>query len=88
MVQARNITVITTGFTPEAAPQLERRIVPEMRIQPRAEPIPERIPERESVPLKAPPETKPAPPPEPEAPALDLDDIDTPAYLRQGRLLN
>jgi hypothetical protein len=25
--------------------------------------------------------------PEPE-PLLDLDDLDTPAYLRQGRLLN
>ncbi len=88
MQDAVKITVIATGFTPEAAPQLERRIVPEMRIQPRAEAIPERIPEREAVPLKSQPEAKPAPPPEPEAPALDLDDIDTPAYLRQGRLLN
>jgi cell division protein FtsZ len=88
MQDAVKITVIATGFTPEAAPQLERRIMPEMRIQTRAEAIPERIPEREAVPLKAQPETKPAPPPEPEAPALDLDDIDTPAYLRQGRLLN
>jgi hypothetical protein len=33
------------------------------------------------------PEPPPAPVDEPE-PILDLDDIDTPAYLRQGRLLN
>jgi hypothetical protein len=33
------------------------------------------------------PESPPAPVDEPE-PILDLDDIDTPAYLRQGRLLN
>jgi hypothetical protein len=30
-----------------------------------------------------------APPPAPDPePVLDLDDIDTPAYLRQGTLLN
>ena len=88
MQDAVKITVIATGFTPEAAPRLERRVVPDMRIQARAEPIPERLPERETVPLKAQLEAKPAPPPAPEPPALDLDDIDTPAYLRQGRLLN
>ena len=88
MQDAVKITVIATGFTPEAAPQLERRVVPDMRIQTRAEAIPERLPEREAVPLKAQLEAKPAPPPPPEPPALDLDDIDTPAYLRQGRLLN
>jgi cell division protein FtsZ len=88
MQDAVKITVIATGFTPETAPRLERRVVPDMRIQARAEAIPERLPERETVPLKAQLEAKPAPPPEPEPPALDLDDIDTPAYLRQGRLLN
>jgi cell division protein FtsZ len=90
MQDAVKITVIATGFTPEAAPQLGRRVVPDMRIQARAEAIPERLPEREAVPLKAQLEAKPAPPPPPapEPPALDLDDIDTPAYLRQRRLLN
>ena len=88
MQDAVKITVIATGFTPETAPRLERRVVPDMRIQARAEAIPERLPERETVPLKAQLEAKPAPPLEPEPPALDLDDIDTPAYLRQGRLLN
>jgi cell division protein FtsZ len=88
MQDAVKITVIATGFTPEAAPQAERRIVPEIRIPARPEPLPERIPERDPVHLKPEPEPKPAPPAEPEAPPLDLDDIDTPAYLRQGRLLN
>jgi cell division protein FtsZ len=81
MQDAVKITVIATGFTPEN----ERRIVPEMRMPVRPEPIPERIPEREPVPLRTQPEPKPA---QAEPPALDLDDIDTPAYLRQGRLLN
>jgi len=30
----------------------------------------------------------PAPEIEPEAPVFDPDDLDTPAYMRQGRLLN
>jgi hypothetical protein len=42
-------------------------------------------------------EVEPVPPAEPEPepaliaesdPVLDMDDLDTPAYLRQGRLLN
>jgi hypothetical protein len=39
--------------------------------------------------VAAAPEPEPAPVPivEPE-PVLDLDDLDTPAYLRQGTLLN
>jgi len=40
-----------------------------------------------------PPRIEPGPEPAPaaaapETPVLDLDDLDTPAYLRQGRLLN
>jgi cell division protein FtsZ len=96
MQDAVKITVIATGFTPEAAPQTapppERRVVPVVRLQPRPEPVPQEVSEREPVPppaaLKVEPEPKPALPPEPEMPELDLDDIDTPAYLRQGRLLN
>src|SRR5215469_16175235 len=45
MQDAVKITVIATGFTPETAPRLERRVVPDMRIQERAEAIPERLPE-------------------------------------------
>ena len=84
MQDAVKITVIATGFTPEAAPHPERRIVPEIRMPARPEPTPA----REPVAVKTEPEPKPVPPPEPEPPALDLDDLDTPAYLRQGRLLN
>jgi cell division protein FtsZ len=88
MEDAVKITVIATGFTPEAAQPAERRIAPEIRMPARPEPLPERIFEREPVVLKVEPGPKPLPPAEPEAPPLDLDDIDTPAYLRQGRLLN
>jgi cell division protein FtsZ len=88
MQDAVKITVIATGFTPEAAPQPERRIAPDVRKPARPEPVSERIPEREPAALKAEPEPKLVPQAEPEPPALDPDDIDTPAYLRQGRLLN
>jgi cell division protein FtsZ len=86
MQDAVKITVIATGFTPEAAPQLERRMVPDARKPARPEPAIERIPE--PPPLKVEPEPAPVLQAEPEPPALDLDDLDTPAYLRQGRLLN
>jgi len=88
MQDAVKITVIATGFTPEAAPQLERRIAPDARKAARPEPVSERIPEREPATPKVEPEPPPVLQAEPEPPALDLDDIDTPAYLRQGRLLN
>jgi cell division protein FtsZ len=95
MEDAVKITVIATGFTPENAPVPERRIVPEIRIEPVRMPepalksAPERVPE--PAPLPARMELEPEPEPVsagPEAPVLDLDDLDTPAYLRQGRLLN
>src|SRR6516164_8850053 len=88
MQDAVKITVIATGFTPETAPQPERRIVADVRKPARPEPVFERVPEREPAPLKVEPEPAPVLQAEPEPPALDLDDIDTPAYLRQGRLLN
>ena len=83
------ITVIATGFRPEAITQVERRRIPEVKVQPRM-PEPEPEPEPEPVFVT---EAEPEPEPEPvfvaEAePMLDLDDVDTPAYLRQGRLLN
>jgi cell division protein FtsZ len=89
MADTVKITVIATGFQPEQAPALERRgsVVPVIKIQ---APVPE--PEPEPV---AEPEPEPMVEPEPEPaliaesdPVLDLDDLDTPAYLRQGRLLN
>jgi cell division protein FtsZ len=91
------VTVIATGFQPENAPRPEVRsngITPVIRIQPQPEEL--RLPEPalapEPVPVFA---SEPMLEPEPEPalmaeaePMLDLDDLDTPAYLRQGRLLN
>jgi cell division protein FtsZ len=91
LADAVKITVIATGFQPENAPLPDRRAVPEIKIQ-------ARMPEPVAAPIPAP--APPAPPivehriePEPELmlepePMLDLDDVETPAYLRQGRLLN
>jgi cell division protein FtsZ len=92
LADAVKITVIATGFQPENAPLPERRtstVVSVVRVQ-------SRPPEPEPMPEVAPP---PPPPAEPEVPSepeliaeadpvIDMDDLDTPAYLRQGRLLN
>jgi cell division protein FtsZ len=88
------ITVIATGFQPEHMPVMERRstVTPVIRMQP--EPVKFREPEPEFFPEPvAQPDPEPEPEPEPvmiaEAePMLDMDDLDTPAYLRNGRLLN
>jgi cell division protein FtsZ len=89
MEDSVKITVIATGFVPESVSNAERRTVvpapppPPRWSKPEAEPEPE--------PVAFEPEPEPEPEPvrmaEPE-PMLDLDDLDTPAYLRQGRLLN
>ena len=79
MADAVKITVIATGFQPERAPIAELRSVPEVRVPPRFPP-PERVPVME-------PEPEPSLIAEAE-PVLDLNDLETPAYLRQGRLLN
>jgi cell division protein FtsZ len=87
---AVKITVIATGCQPETgAPVGDLRSELAARM---AAPV---------IPIAAPPSAPPPPlnvqtPPEPEPmpeaavrdPAVDLDDLDTPAYLRQGRLLN
>jgi cell division protein FtsZ len=87
---AVKITVIATGFQPENSPVPERRgsVTPVIRVQQRP-PDPEPLPNHSYVAASRAPEPVPEPPPaaEPE-PVLDLDDIDTPAYLRQGTLLN
>lgn len=92
MQDSVKVTVIATGFRPEpavvtVAPTERRGVVPVTRV---AEPDPEPEPVIEEVAVAAP---MPEPEPEPEViaepePMLDLDDLDTPAYLRQGRLLN
>ncbi len=94
MGDAVKITVIATGFQPEAQPVAERHvgsmITPVIRLH---VPLPEPAPAPEPMPVAA--LLEPAPEPvletEPEIepePMLDMDDLDTPAYLRQGRLLN
>ena len=85
MDDAVKVTVIATGFRPRSAPVLEAVAVPELKIDTRVsepEPEPEPVVELEAE-------------PEPESllmaeadPIPDMDDLDTPAYLRQGRLLN
>jgi cell division protein FtsZ len=100
LADAVKITVIATGFQPDAAPRTvvppdaapvvgRRTVVPVVRVQaPEPEPEPQVAAEPE-------PEAAFEPEPEPEPaliaeadPVLDMDDLDTPAYLRQGRLLN
>jgi cell division protein FtsZ len=87
LADAVKITVIATGFQPENAPLPERpaktavSVVKVLR-----PPEPEPVFEVEPVPVAVP---EPAPELMAEAdPVLDMDDLDTPAYLRQGRLLN
>jgi cell division protein FtsZ len=84
---AVKITVIATGFQPESSPIPERRgsVTPVIKVQqrpPEPEPISELV-------YAAAAEPEPHTPLIEEVePMLDLDDLDTPAYLRQGRLLN
>jgi len=88
MQDSVKVTVIATGFQPETAPVQERRMVtPVIKVH---EPLP--VPEPEP-PVVEPPVAAPEPEPEPSLLAeaesmIDMDDLDTPAYLRQGRLLN
>jgi cell division protein FtsZ len=88
LADAVKITVIATGFQPENSPMPDRKAAPEMiRVQ-------QRLPEPAAAAPPAPPvmeRRQPEPEPEPAADEeimLDLDDVETPAYLRQGRLLN
>ena len=90
MADAVKITVIATGFQPENAPVAERRglVTPVVRVQPR---LADPEPEIERLAPAPPPAAEPEPTLIAEADPvmdLDMDDLDTPAYLRQGRLLN
>jgi cell division protein FtsZ len=86
MADAVKITVIATGFQPQTSyvPEIRGPVVPVVRVQ--APPEPEPVQEIEYA--AAPVEPEPAPVMPEAEPLLDLDDLDTPAYLRQGRLLN
>jgi hypothetical protein len=89
------VTVIATGFQPEnaraqpAAPERRANITPVVRAQPSL-PLPEPEPVVQPEPMFEPePEAEPALMAEVDPSLeLDMDDLDTPAYLRQGRLLN
>jgi cell division protein FtsZ len=96
MADAVKVTVIATGFQPEGMPVPARQVIEtretrETRPRPR---MPEPQPVFEPVMIEAPePEPEPEIAMEPEPvlaaePVYDPDDMDTPAYLRQGRLIN
>jgi cell division protein FtsZ len=99
LADAVKITVIATGFQPENAPMPDRRVLPDvLRVQPRlpepaaaAPPMPP--PPAPAPPLAAPvmerrlPEPEPVPVEDVEI-MFEMEDVETPAYLRQGRLLN
>ncbi len=82
MGDAVKVTVIATGFQPEAAPVGDWRADFDARVfvAPPAEASIHAV-----EPLPAAPEPTPIAEAEP---IPDIDDLDTPAYLRQGRLLN
>ena len=91
LADAVKITVIATGFQPENSPLPERpstvakaAVVPVIKVTRPVEPEP--VFDAEPVPM-APPEPEPVLMAETD-PVIDMDDLDTPAYLRQGRLLN
>ena len=100
---AVKITVIATGCQPDGAPIGDLRselariaptpltiVAAPMPAPAPPAPVPAPAPMLTAVvaaPIPIEPEPA-APPAENGAPALDLDDLDTPAYLRQGRLLN
>jgi len=104
MDDAVKITVIATGFQPEGAPVAERPAAFEPRIVAAApEPARAVEPVRKEaiqIEAEAVPETVNEPPVETFEPvaaaaaagasamAFDPDDLDTPAYLRRGKLIN
>jgi cell division protein FtsZ len=87
MEDAVKITVIATGFRPDNAPPVQVRSTAGLEAQPRVREAP-------AAPASAPaaPEPEPGYASEPEPselpPVFDPDDIETPAFLRQGKLLN
>jgi cell division protein FtsZ len=99
LADAVKITVIATGFQPEQAAVAEQSMVSERRpggvIRVRSlgadpEPIPPpalELPEPAAA-LPAQVEQTAAPAAEDGSIEFDLEDLDTPAYMRQGRLLN
>jgi cell division protein FtsZ len=86
MGDAVKVTVIATGFQPEGMPVPARQVIESRLPLRRPEPAP--MPELPMIEPPAPlPEAEAAPVMEAE-PVYDPDDLDTPAYLRQGRMIN
>ncbi|MSV30829.1 MAG: cell division protein FtsZ [Bryobacterales bacterium] len=75
MGDAVKVTVIATGFQPGDSPAVMRRAP---------------VSEWEAIPVEQPVYEEAAAAPQPEiiTSAFDSDDLDTPAYLRQGKMLN
>ncbi len=93
MADSVKVTVIATGVDRQAAEEEERAPVQVVTRQPEPAPAPAPEPEPVVEPVSAAePEPEPEVEPEPalvaEEPAIDLDDLDTPAYLRRGNALN
>jgi len=94
LADAVKITVIATGFQPEKAATEERRPAAVTKVRPMGaepEPIPVPAATLPPEPLNVLPallhETAAAPEGDGSM-ELDLEDLDTPAFMRQGRLLN
>lgn len=86
MGDAVKVTVIATGFQPEGMPVPARQVIESRLPGRRPEPAP--MPELPMIEPPAPlPEAEAVPVMEAE-PVYDPDDLDTPAYLRQGRMIN
>jgi cell division protein FtsZ len=86
MGDAVKVTVIATGFQPEA-PSVAVDVRNDFASRIFVAPPPAEVPPPLEEPLPPAAEPQLALVADPE-PVLDLDDLDTPAYLRQGRLLN
>jgi len=84
MADAVKITVIATGFQPSYAPLPE---APPKAVTEAPAPAPS-WPEPAASAAPAEPEPEPAPVNGEPEPPYDPDDLDTPAYMRQGRMLN
>jgi cell division protein FtsZ len=92
MADEVKVTVIATGFQPAGAvaaesPKRVEAVAPPVIAAPEPQPLPMPVRIPEPVLEPEPVMTEPAILAEAE-PVIDLDDLDTPAYLRQGRLLN
>ena len=99
LADAVKITVIATGFQPEQAAVVEQAAIAERRpsavtrvrsLGAEPEPLPPPAPVLPELPIavSAQADEKPAAAEEDRSMEFDLEDLETPAFMRQGRLLN